>query len=73
MKNKASKAKIIADVCAEQGIDQSFIEALLDLETDHGDLLAWGARPHLRRDVGGIVEQALAKHRAEGGDEVTAG
>jgi hypothetical protein len=71
MKNKASKARIISDVCAEVGVDQSFIEALLDLETQHGDLLAWGAKPHLRRDVAAIVETALAKYRAEVGDEAT--
>lgn len=73
MKNKASRAKIIADVCAKEGVDESFIHALLDLETQHGDLLAWGARPHLRRDVAAIVETALAKHRAEGGDEAPPG
>jgi hypothetical protein len=72
MKNKESKAKIIAEVCAEEGVDQSFIEALLDLETQHGDLLAWGAKPHLRRDVAAIVEVALAKHRAEGAHETPA-
>ncbi len=65
MRNKEYKAKIIAEVCAEEGVDQSFIEALLDLETQHGDLMAWGAKPHLRRDVSAIVEVALAKHRAE--------
>lgn len=73
MKNKAPRAKIIADVCAEEGVDQSFIMALLDLETQHGDLLAWGAKPNLRRDVAEIVETALAKHRAEGGDEAPPG
>lgn len=70
MKNKELKAQIIAEVCAEQGMDRSFIEALLALETQHGDLLAWGAKPHLRRDVSALVEVALAKHRAEGADEV---
>lgn len=68
MKNNESRAKIIAEVCAEEGVDQSFIESLLELETQHGDLLAWGARPHLRRDIATIVEVALAKHRAEGAD-----
>jgi len=69
MKDKESRAAIVAEVCAQEGVDQSFIEALLELETQHGDLLAWGARPHLRRDVAAIVEVALKKHRAEGVDE----
>lgn len=73
MQKKSSREKIIADVCSEVGVDRSFIEALLDLETQHGDLLAWGARPHLRRDVAAIVETALAKYRAEGGDEASPG
>lgn len=72
MKNKEAKAKIIAEVCDEEGVDKSFIEALLELETQHGDLLAWGAKPHLRRDIANIVETALAKQRAEDADEAPA-
>lgn len=72
MKNKELKARIVAEVCAEEGVDKSFIEALLELETQHGDLLAWGAKPHLRREVAAIVEMALATHRAEGADEAPA-
>ncbi|NGP16528.1 hypothetical protein [Devosia aurantiaca] len=71
MKDKEGRAAIVAEVCAQEGVDPSFIEALLDLETEHGDLLAWGARPHLRRDVSRIVDLALKKHRAEGADEAS--
>jgi hypothetical protein len=71
MKDNQRRSAIVAEVCAQLDVDQSFIEALLELETQHGDLLAWGARPHLRRDVAAIVELALKKHRAEDVDETT--
>lgn len=63
MRNLELKAKIIKDVCEKAELDEAIVMRLLDLENRHRDLLAWGARPGLRRDIATIMDEELEKRR----------
>ena len=65
MLNQELRSSIVREVCDRSGLDAELIFRLLDLETRHRDLLAWGARPNLRRDITGIFEDEFEKRRAE--------
>lgn len=56
---------IIVDVCEAKGIDPQVVRDLLALEKEHSDLLGWGARPNLRRDIARVIDLALDRRRGE--------
>ena len=66
MQNRDVRERIIADVCAEFELAPDLIRQLLELENRHRDLLAWGARPNLRRDISRVLDTELQKIRAPG-------
>lgn len=63
MQNKERWDAIIVDVCTAKGIDPQVVRDLLALEKEHSDLLGWGARPNLRRDMTRVIELALERRR----------
>ncbi|ESQ84200.1 hypothetical protein AEAC466_10675 [Asticcacaulis sp. AC466] len=65
MKNKDLRDQIISEVCQEFEVDKLFILELMSLESEHGDLLAWGAKPNLRRDIAAVVDRALNSGHTE--------
>ncbi|EOD8982456.1 TPA: DNA modification system-associated small protein [Pseudomonas aeruginosa] len=65
MQNKELKSKIIRQICENEGVSTELVLKLLDLESKHRDLLAWGARPGLRRDIAAIMEEELESRRTE--------
>ncbi|HCE6897656.1 DNA modification system-associated small protein [Pseudomonas aeruginosa] len=65
MQNKELKSKIIRQICENEGVSTELVLKLLDLESKHRDLLAWGARPGLRRDIAAIMEEELELRRTE--------
>jgi hypothetical protein len=44
MRNTELRDRIISEVCQEFDVDEAFILELLSLESEHGDLLAWGGK-----------------------------
>jgi membrane-bound lytic murein transglycosylase B len=51
----------IRTVAQEKGVDPELILALLALESDHGNLHAYGARSKLRRAAETLIDAALAR------------
>ena len=43
------------------GVPPELLIELLDLESKHTNLHAWGARPALRREIADIMERALGE------------
>ncbi|MCW1410792.1 MULTISPECIES: hypothetical protein [Rhizobium] len=66
MRNQELRSSIVREICDSSGLDAELIFRLLDLETKHRDLLAWGARPNLRRDITALFEEEFEKWRIEG-------
>jgi phenylalanyl-tRNA synthetase beta subunit len=71
MRNTELRDRIISEVCQEFDVDEAFILELLSLESEHGDLLAWGARPNLRRDIATVVDRAVSSSNMESGVETS--
>jgi len=65
MRNQELRSSIVRDICDRSGLDADLIFRLLELETKHRDLLAWGARPNLRRDIAAIFEEEFDRRRIE--------
>tara|TARA_R110000796_G_scaffold250870_1_gene381067 strand:+ start:5629 stop:5832 length:204 start_codon:yes stop_codon:yes gene_type:complete len=63
MQNKELKAKIVQKVCEQAGVEPELVNHLLELESKHSDLLAWGSRPNLRRDISALMDEELSKRR----------
>lgn len=66
MRNQELRSSIVREICDRSGLDADLVFRLLNLETKHSDLLAWGARPNLRRDIAAIFEEEFDKRRTEG-------
>jgi hypothetical protein len=65
MQDTERRDAIIVDVCKAKAIDPQVVRDLLALEKEHPDLLGWGARPNLRRDIARIIDLALDRRRGE--------
>jgi hypothetical protein len=65
MRNQEHISSIVRDICDRSDLDADLIFRLLNLETKHRDLLAWGARPNLRRDITAIFEEEFDKRRMD--------
>jgi hypothetical protein len=61
MLDQKLKDKIIDEVCEAADVDPQVVRHLLMLESKHKDLMAWGARPGLRREISALLEPELEK------------
>lgn len=61
MLDRNSKDEIIDAVCKASDVDPQVVRRLIQLESKHKDLLAWGARPGLRREISTLLEPELEK------------
>ena len=61
MQDQELRDKIIDDICKASDLDPEIVRRLMQLEVKHKDLLAWGARPGLRREISALLEPELEK------------